>query len=323
MTGWPRCSFVAQAAGDPLPGSAPPAEQWLLLEHPGPWGRHPPAGSGMPAAVVAGLAAWSDRSRGRVLLVRPPWAGRGQQRPEGLLRWFRVDSRPGREQVRAGWTAAGGDPLDAVRAEGEPWRDPVLVVCAHGRHDPCCAVRGRPVAAAAVAVAGPGLVWEGSHLGGCRFAPTAVLLPHGLVLGRVTPDRVPDLLAHYRAGLLPPADLLRGRSAFPPPVQAAQHHARAATGADRLDRLLPLGVEPLDAPGPGPVAAQALWRVRLTGPEPAGPGLVVDLAEQHSPAGRPLTCAASGPGILRRFDLLGLRTDAAAAGHPDGPAHQC
>ncbi|MEU6131647.1 sucrase ferredoxin [Saccharopolyspora sp. NPDC047091] len=287
MTGhpWPRCSFVAEAAGDPLEGSAPPAQQWFLVEHPGPWGRHAPAGSGIDPAVVDALTTWAGAVGARVLLVRRP--GR---RPRRGHRWFRVDSRPGRESVRGGEFTTDAELPAAVHAPGEPVAGPLTLVCAHGRHDTCCAVRGRPVAAA-LAASAPGSTWECTHLGGCRFAPAVVLLPHGFALGGLPgPDAV-GVVRDYAAGELDPR-WVRGRTSLPPAVQAAQHHARAATGATGVDALRPVGVEP-DGDGG--------WRVSL-----ADPAIAVRLRERWVPTGRPLTCAATAPGRMRLFDLLEL-----------------
>ena len=81
----------------------------------------------------------------------------------------------------------GGGPSPASPAPLPP--TPVLLVCTNGRRDVCCAVRGRPVALDAAAAA-PGRVWEASHTGGHRFAPTGVLLPHGATLARLDADAV-------------------------------------------------------------------------------------------------------------------------------------
>ena len=48
-----RCADAADAAADAREGTAPPAEQWFLLEHPGPWGRVAFAQSGLDAADVS------------------------------------------------------------------------------------------------------------------------------------------------------------------------------------------------------------------------------------------------------------------------------
>jgi (2Fe-2S) ferredoxin len=107
-------------------------------------------------------------------------------------------------------------PLDGSRGEIEP--APLYLVCTHGRHDPCCASRGRPVIARLAAARGG--VWQASHLGGCRFAPTVLVLPLGLMYGRVPPAAVDDLVAATEAGQVHPG-VLRGRIGISPVAQAA------------------------------------------------------------------------------------------------------
>jgi hypothetical protein len=284
--GRPRCSFAADAAGDPLEGTAPQADRWLLIEHPGPW--PPQALTALPADVTDALSDWA----GRIKLVRRP----GRARWSATRRWFRVDARPGRESVRTGPYSDESELVTAIDAPGEPYDGPLALVCTHGRHDTCCAVRGRPVAAA-LAAADPEAVWESSHLGGCRFAPAVVLFPHGYTLGRLTPADAPAVLAAYRAGHLEP-HVVRGRSALPLAVQAAQHHARLATGATGVDALRLVHVTRDDLPGGG-----TDWHIEL-----ADPDCSVLLREQYVASGRPLTCAASAPGRLRVFDVRKLTT---------------
>jgi hypothetical protein len=286
---WPGCSFAAEAAGDPLEGSAPPGDRWLLVEHPGPW---PPDALAVVPAAAPALLAWAANAAGRVLLVRRP----GRDRGADARRWFRVDARPGHESVRTGNWGDESELAAAVTAPGEPYPGPLVLVCVHGRHDTCCAVRGRPVAAALVA-ADPEPVWECSHIGGCRFAPAAVLLPHGYVLGDLTEQDAPAVAAAYRAGRLDPR-FVRGRSALPPAVQAAQHHARAATGATGVDALrLAHVTRNVQADG------ITSWHVEL-----ADPDCTVLLHERNVAAGRPLTCAATRPGRMRLFDAVKIRT---------------
>lgn len=284
---WPRCSLAADAAGDPREGTAAHTAQWLLVEHPGPWRRAGLAQSGFAPASVAALSAWAAATDGRVTLIRRP--GRRTSRP--ARRWFRVDSRPGRESVRTGTFVHGAELVAAVAAPGTPHPDPLFLVCTHGRRDTCCAVRGRPLAAALATVA-PEAVWECSHLGGCRFAPAMVLLPHGYVLGGVEPGDAAGVALAYRSGRVEPR-FVRGRAAFPPAVQAAQHHARAATGAVGVDALRPVHVTVEERPG-----GSARWEVEFT-----GPACSVLLEERRIDTGRPLTCAATQPGRIRVFDL--------------------
>lgn len=285
---WPRCSFVAEAAGDAHEGSAPPAEQWFLVEHPGPWGPRSPTGSDIAPEALAALSGWAEEVGARVVLVRRP--GR-EVRGRRARRWFRVDSRAGHESIRTGEFTADAELAAAVRGPGEPFDGPLHLVCAHGRHDTCCAVRGRPVAAS-LAARSPGRTWECSHIGGCRFAPVLVLLPHGYALGHVAAPEAPEIVEDYRAGRVP-AHRVRGRTSLPPAAQAAQHHARMATGSRGVDDLRLVRAE---------LEGDAYWRVEL-----ASPGCTVLLRERWVDADRPLTCAATAAGRARAFDLVELR----------------
>lgn len=282
-----RCSIIADAEGDAREGTAPPAQHWFLVEHPGPWGKVAFAQSGLGPTAVTALDTWGRRHGGRVLLVRR--SGRAA-RDGAPRRWFRADSRPGHESIRTGTFTRHDDLAAALDDPGEPHDGPLHLVCAHGRHDTCCAVRGRPLAAA-LSAADPGRTWECSHIGGCRFAPALVLLPHGFVFGGVPALDAPALVTDYASGVLDPR-WLRGRSIDPPVVQAAQHHARAATGAAALGALRAVSVTG---------SRSGRWRVEL-----ADPGCVVELAERLVDAGRPLTCAATSPGRIRVFDLVSL-----------------
>jgi hypothetical protein len=117
---------------------------------------------------------------------------------------------------------------------------PQLLVCTNGRRDVCCAVRGRPLAAAAAELA-PGRVWEVSHTGGHRFAPTAVLVPWGQTLARLDDSSADAVLRASDSGRLP-RELLgavhdRGRSPLSGPAQCAESHVRALVGETRLGAL--------------------------------------------------------------------------------------
>jgi (2Fe-2S) ferredoxin len=225
-----RCADAARARADPLAGSAPPARRWLLLEHPGPWKIDAVAGSGIDADVLSALVQKAG-SATRILLVR---------------RSGRLDRRAPRRWILAG--------LDSATLTG-PWRDdhdlldaadamiatlpppmeppePLILVCTHGIHDVCCALRGRPVASA-LASRWPELVWECTHIGGDRFAPNVVLLPDGFYYGNLDPDyAVTTVEAHLADRVL--TDRLRGMARFLPPVQAAVIAA--------YERYGPLGV---------------------------------------------------------------------------------
>ncbi|HET6939683.1 MAG TPA: sucrase ferredoxin, partial [Nocardioides sp.] len=101
-----------------------------------------------------------------------------------------------------------------------PHRDPVFAVCTHGRHDICCAERGRPIAAGLAELV-PQDTWEASHIGGDRFAGNLLVLPYGLYFGRLEPDTARGVARLLAAGEID-LDHLRGRSGLATPLQAAE-----------------------------------------------------------------------------------------------------
>jgi hypothetical protein len=114
---------------------------------------------------------------------------------------------------------------------GTPVSDPLLLVCTNGRRDVCCALRGRPIAAELAATHG-GQVWECTHLGGHRFAPTAVLLPTGYSYGRLTTASATRLLTEG-----PVTANCRGRSTWSAAGQVAELAVRATEEMTSPDTL--------------------------------------------------------------------------------------
>jgi hypothetical protein len=110
-----------------------------------------------------------------------------------------------------------------------------VAVCTHGRHDACCAERGRP-ASAALAAAHPEVAWQVSHIGGDRFAGNLVVLPHGLYYGRIDATSALTVAGAHLAGHVV-LDHLRGRSGWAMPVQAAEVALRRQLGETRLDAV--------------------------------------------------------------------------------------
>jgi hypothetical protein len=172
--------------------------------------------------------------------------------------------------------------------------EPVYLVCTHGRHDACCAVRGRPIAAA-LAGAYPERTWECSHIGGDRFAANVVVLPHALYYGHVPATRAVELAKHYDEGNVVP-DLLRGSGAFTPQVQAAQHFARTAGHSVAVGNLLPQDVRQLP---------NHHWQVTLAS---TGGPITADLSIHLDTINARLTCAGTAPTQVRRFELHSLAT---------------
>lgn len=298
------CAAQALLRGDSLVATAPPAARWLLIESRHPWPRnalttleYPPLAtheqllSGSNAGPGKALGAEVARLCGE-LGYRPVVIRRfGRVDGTTMRRWAIVDSRAGRESVQWGELPTDEHLLDVLadRGLGTASAEPIYLVCTHGRRDACCAVHGRPVAAA-LAAAYSERTWECSHVGGDRFAANVVVLPHALFYGHVPAARAVELAKQYDEGAVVP-DLLRGSGAFIPSVQAAQHFVRAGGESLAINDLRPRGVQQLP---------DNHWQVFLTSPDGS---ITVEVSAHLDTVDARMTCSSPTPSQVRRFEL--------------------
>lgn len=284
------CSDQSLARNDPMYGTASAGSSWVLLELAGGWGHS--AFLQSPAIIDPELGRAIVRrveaTKMRIAAIRKH--GRRPARPR--WRWFVAQAGVGNEALYYGEVSDPREYLDLALdgTDGSESTDPLVAVCAHGKHDQCCAVRGRS-ACKAIAANYPDFTWECSHLGGDRFAATMLLLPEGLCYGRVDSTDSADLVRLYLEGRLDNR-FLRGRTSLPHAVQAAQYFAREANGDDHIASLTPLDVD----------HEEGRTRVMLSGE--SGP-IEVCLNEEKS---EPLLsqCHAHGPGRVRIFTLASI-----------------
>jgi hypothetical protein len=243
-----RCTQASIERGDELAGTSSTVRAFLLVESSGPWGQDALRDSRLPDRVKGWLRAETARTHVRALLIRR--VGRARPGPTRVFAarldrdraWIETTTVDDPVEITAIDLAA----LGAGRSTGlAPWTDPVVLVCTHGRHDTCCAERGRPLARALADVA-PARVWECSHLGGDRFAGNVLVLPGGLGFGRVEPADAPGLLASLERGELD-LDRFRGRTTLPMAAQFAEVALRRHEGALGLDAVALLGTRRPDA----------------------------------------------------------------------------
>jgi hypothetical protein len=225
-----RCSLRSEAVDEPLAGTASTIRHWLLIEHNGPWGRDGLLDARLPDGLGRRLRDLERRTAARVLLIRRVDHGR---KPE--IACFAVDTaKPwlGRIGLTAIEEAGALDPrtMSAFRTT----TDPLIVVCTHGRRDPCCAERGRPLAQT-TAAAFPSITWESTHVGGDRFAGNLVAFPHGLYFGHVEPRETSEIVRAYGDGRIAALHHYRGRSSDPFYVQTADATLRIELDLDRID----------------------------------------------------------------------------------------
>jgi hypothetical protein len=291
------CAATSRSCGERPHGTASRARRWVLLEQPGAWGADVLDVSDLPRPVAAHLRLLAATLPARVLLLRRPAgetsAGTGRTLYAGVSTphggWLERFDLAHVEDVL-------GLDLDALgaghRVGGHPVREPLYLVCTNGKHDPCCAEYGLPVARA-LAAGRPSQVWECSHVGGDRFAGNLVCLPEGLFYGHLDAASALAVVdAHEQGRVL--LERWRGRSSLPFAAQAAEALARQELGIERIDGIRVTHVE---RDGPRHV-------VRLARRD--GGRLVAVVTVDRTAEARPLTCA-DGPAVAPTYRLDALR----------------
>ena len=199
-----RCTAQARLLGPDPTGTAGSAASVALVEVALPWPKDVAEAVPEVAAAAADIGARLQAivpdpvrlARGEALVVLHRSPGdrfRGYERHEATVP---VGEVPGALRALAG----GAGPAPGID----------VLVCTHGARDRCCGSLGTTLHQSLRA---PEVVQlhRTSHLGGHRFAPTALVLPSGTVwawldhtvLGAIVEQRVApaDVMAHYRGSL--------------------------------------------------------------------------------------------------------------------------
>jgi hypothetical protein len=285
---------VARQLGASPSGTATFMRSWLLIEQPGPWTRD------ALEQVLAEALSLDKRteldelsSQGlRPLLIRRP--GRHLRERHMANRTVLVGGgEPGNrwlERIEVGdLRELSGLDLAAVAngtgGLGQPVAGPIFLVCTHGTKDMCCAVLGRPLAAALEANY-PGRTWEVSHVGGDRWAGNLLVVPDGYLHGNLDPMEATRVAKAALAEQIEP-DRLRGRTSTASRwSQHAEIAVRQRFGVRGLDDVLAVHEEPL--PGDGPDVQ--VWVVRVRNGR-----RLYDVTVRHRPPSRRAATRCAGP----------------------------
>lgn len=317
-----RCSVLATARGEWLAGSAPTMSAVLLLEERGPWGDKAWRDARLPEGLGAEVLARCARAGVRPLLMRRSAPGPADRVGRADRQVIIASTRPERPWLEE---ALVGDPrevldldlsaLGAGRSLGlTPRLEPIFAVCVHGGHDACCADRGRPALDAFAAVE-PEAAWGVSHLGGHRFAATALVLGEGLSYGRLDADSARLIAAEHRAGRLV-LHHLRGRVGWPAPAQAAEIAVRQRAGF--LLRRPAIRLLAVSESGPDVQTDQVVVTFAVDRAEAAGGGL--DAADAPTSVWRArairrhgapalMSCSASALEPAAQWDVVDIAAD--------------
>ena len=232
--------YCCEASADqPMLGTAAVVDVWLLLEYRPAWRAKAMADNALGEAVRSWLAHGIEALEGQGYKVRPQFIRQPEiDRPDtrllvhhdGVLRAFGSGG--------PGYDGLVRTPIESLfhGESGERLEAPRYFVCTNGQRDLCCARFGLPVYNKLREQVGE-RVWQVTHLGGHRFAPNVLVLPQGVLYGRVGTangdagdESIEQFAAEVEAGGVP-RRYLRGRSCYPKPVQAAEGFA----GRDGLE----------------------------------------------------------------------------------------
>lgn len=252
MTERVYCSEESLAIGESLHGTADHVHVWLLLEYRATWRERALEDNDLPETARAWLERSSNAAAAAGLKPRVQFIRRSDRpgAPSNLyvaladdrqsrLYHFRLDDYGSLDDIDVGDLLQASERYDEHRQS-----EPLILVCTNGQRDLCCARFGRPVFDYLNERFGE-RVWQTTHLGGHRFAPNVALMPEGLVYGRVNLDAVDALMdAHYEGRMKP--ELLRGRSCYAAPVQAAEYFLRSSSGIDHIAAFHLVSTEALD-----------------------------------------------------------------------------
>lgn len=234
------------ALGESLVGTAEFKKIYLVIEQPGTWGNDALLESSLPTNFGAELKEQINFPEVGIFLARRTDLVQQERRTTNRRRLWLARTTPGGVRMRSGsldnitdvlrwdWPAIIRGELPAL---GRRSADPVLFMCTNGKKDQCCAVHTRKI----VDELRPnqeltGQIYEASHIGGHRFAPTGILLPFGIMVGRMNTDTTQELLNDAWSGNINP-EFMRGRTALPPFAQIAEIEIRKQFGITQIEAL--------------------------------------------------------------------------------------
>ncbi|MDT7602977.1 MAG: hypothetical protein QOF61_974 [Acidobacteriota bacterium] len=300
------CAELSRGSGEQVFGTASTGEVWLLVEYPYGWGAHALESSALSPAVKSHLSdLLKTIPRSRLLFIKQ------HARPDGRFNFFVVRAREQRPYV-VELTLSDYEDLRSVNvaaiAAGEStgggvlMRDPLYLVCTHGRRDKCCAKFGYALYKHLRERAGAS-VWQSSHVGGDRFAANLLCFPHGLFYAHVTHEAGARIMEEYGRGRIV-LENYRGRACYTQQLQAAEYFVRVESGLKGLGELSHAG---------GARISANVWRFRFNAPAEER-FYEAQVSSRASEFANFITCGATEAKQVQQFVLEEFRA-------ADDPAH--
>lgn len=215
--------FCSQEGTGPIIGNAPETRRWLLLEYRGPWGPKVIPYSSLSRGVKDYLQHLTQAiPQMKVLFIKQP----ARKEIPGLkLYLFDCSNSPKLASIDL------TEHDDLLKIEVEKFfstapdmfslsKEELYLICTNGKKDRCCAKFGLPFYSGLCSRFGES-VWQCSHFGGHKYAPTFMHFPTGNCYGRL---KLTDL-QRFSTGVANgdnPAAIFRGRIGIAKVAQAAE-----------------------------------------------------------------------------------------------------
>lgn len=212
------CSEISAAAGENQLGTAPQVDFWLLIEYRQQWTRDPIVENDLPLSVQAWLENLTDSLKSQGRFPRVQFLRQSRRSGDDALQVFVCQHGELRAHTFTSYEQLTS--IDLTRDLGTPLESNHYFVCTHGTRDLCCSRYGLTTWRE-LQLLSNGRSWQTSHLGGHRFAPNVLVLPHGRLYGRVHKKDVQEFFSTVERGEIARGHL-RGRSEFTKEAQACE-----------------------------------------------------------------------------------------------------
>ena len=235
------CAESSRQAGENLIGCASNYDTYVLVECPTPWAAYEFDSKSVPANLRVLEKEVHEHLDANFLLIYNESLKQDYTRV--LILWKNEELSKGYSKQEFHVPDINQvAPLVRDYLAGQPSAAPVespsrdILVCTHGSHDKCCARYGYPFYRQALAtVSDLSLnhvrIWQASHIGGHRFAPTAIDFPEGRYYGYLDQASFASILT--RTGDIECLkNVYRGWAILPGPAQVLERELILMHGWD-------------------------------------------------------------------------------------------
>lgn len=247
------CAIANKEAGEDLIGTAGHYQTYILIECPLPWAANAFNSKNIPAALRQYIEAITAEQSVRFLAIN---RGIASADSIALMIYKRTllsslsPKNSTNSEVIEDYQGVEFQLDDLTQVTecierywqgdcGQPITQQDILICTHGMKDRCCAHFGQPLFRDTVRSAQEGKlpnvrVWRVSHIGGHRFAPTAISLPDGRYYGRLTATKLEAIIAR-RGSISQLRSVYRGWGLLPAPLQVLERQMLLQQGWSWFD----------------------------------------------------------------------------------------